>query len=359
MTRINKVIRYRSPLLLPSWLLPWWIYLGIGVLRQQLGRFDDLTWACFRTARRKRRGRVTLLRYMVYRRDFGLRPFANWLESLAENSGNLTKRSRRFLFNGLAEAHGLEALARFSTRQLAPLAQLSPSVAAELKAREYPLSHSTSAIAAMYEAHESLSAQFAEYVRKNRGSICVVGNSATMQGSCVGKKIDQHQVVFRFNHFATAVAKPVDESVIADTGERLDVWVFSPLLKIDYSHRAGDAKWMIMSGPDARHHFWDWRYVASLVNDGHQVMSIPLRIWHSLVVELEAPPSAGILCLAWIIDLLGGVDELNAAGFQRGRHDAGRYHYALPHHKPSIRHNWQGERRLLRHWEAQGLNFLD
>lgn len=356
---MNKLIRERTPLLLPSWMVPWWVYLGIGTLRQKLGRFDDLTWSYFHAARRKRRGPLTRLLYMVYRRDSGLLPFVNWLESTTVKTGSITRFSRRFLMNGLAEAHGLESLERFPTRQLLPLANRSPAVAAELKGRGQSLSPEAEAIAGMYAAHDTWLAEFSEYVRANRGSICVVGNAARMRGSCVGPQIDQHQVVIRFNCFATSVAEPVEESVLADTGKRLDVWTFSPILKMEHTERALEAKWLVMSGPDARHYVADWQFAIPMLQQGHRVLSVPLEIWRSLVTELQAPPSAGLLTLAWMIELLGDIKGLSAAGFQRGRYDAGRYHYALPNHKPSVRHNWEAERHLLRQWESQGLNFLD
>ena len=79
------------------------------------------------------------------------------------------------------------------------------------------------------EQHEG---SFAKLIRENKGSICVVGNSPCEIGRRLGRAIDDHALVVRFNNFSTSPAHA------QDYGVKCDVWCRSPFYK-DITRRPG------------------------------------------------------------------------------------------------------------------------
>ncbi|RLJ21403.1 hypothetical protein DJ030_04605 [bacterium endosymbiont of Escarpia laminata] len=225
------------------------------------------------------------------------------------------------------------------------------------------ISSEAKALATLQNKQEVWRDEFSAYLSANRDSICVFGNAATVANSAIGHSIDTYSVVFRFNRFSTETGSERSDGKptlqLQEIGRRLDVWVCAPNLQAPYPPVVDTVEWVVIVGPDVRYHLADWGNIVSLLDADKKVLTVPLSIWRILVRELKAPPSAGVLCLAWLIEMLGAPEGLKAAGFQRQSVPGMRYHYALHRHKPSRRHNWEGERALLRHWEVQGLQFLD
>ena len=56
-----------------------------------------------------------------------------------------------------------------------------------------------------------------------------------------------------------------------------------------------------------------------------------------------------------LIEIFDYKQALSVTGFQQGASEQKRYHHALPRHKASQRHNWKGERDLMRKWQRGGV----
>ena len=142
-----------------------------------------------------------------------------------------------------------------------------------------------------------------------------------------------------------------------DIGDRIDVWVRAPDLS---GFAPSPPPWVILGGPDPLFQLSEWDAISSLHAQGAKVLTVPLATWQRAVETLGAPPSAGVMLLAWIGEILGGHDDVSAAGFQVRADDVepGAYHQALRKHIASSRHRWPVERRLLARWQAQGLTLL-
>jgi hypothetical protein len=75
-------------------------------------------------------------------------------------------------------------------------------------------------------------------------------------------------------------------------------------------------------------------------------------------VSLGAPPSAGVLFLAWAHRLLGDFEHLVIAGFDIASAGTKGYHHAGPAIRGGRRHAWEREKALLDEWRNQGLRSL-
>lgn len=207
-------------------------------------------------------------------------------------------------------------------------------------------------LANFHGSQESWRRALADTVRQRRGSICVVGNAGSLIGARLGDTIDRHALVSRFNHYRSA---STDDR---DTGCRTDVWVRAPDL-------GGFAPpelptWVVLSGADPRFQIASWSPILPLLDAGVRVVTLPLSTWRRLVARLAAPPSAGLLYLAWLVELLEDPGSITAAGFQLEEPSAGAtYHQALPTHRGSARHRWSAERAILHEWGERGMRFLE
>jgi len=344
--------------------VPGWLSATIGRWRRRQGKYDKTTLACFYSAWRKRANFSNLMAYLKFRRDLGFTPPAHLLKPLADSLPRLNPDSQRRIFAWLWEGRAQAPLAVLASDTLSRLAESSPPAAAALAQRVDLLSMEAQALALLQNQQEAWRVEFSEYLTGNRDSICVVGNAAGVANTALGRRIDAQQVVVRFNRFsmAPATAATKENSLTAqrrDVGCCLGVWVCSPDVPVPYPPAVDLVEWVVITGPDVRYHLSNWGNIIALLKQQKKVLTVPLRVWRMLVRELKAPPSAGILCLAWLIEILGAAKELKVAGFQRQSVPNTRYHYALHHHKPSRRHNWEKERLLLCRWEMQGLQFWD
>ncbi|MBL3600405.1 MAG: hypothetical protein JMN25_11120 [gamma proteobacterium endosymbiont of Lamellibrachia anaximandri] len=345
-----------------SW-VPWWLSAAIGRWRRKKGEYDKTTLACFYSAWRRRPSLTNLIAYLRFRRDLGLTAPTRLLKPLLASFVSFNPVTQRRVFNWILEGRGEVQLDEFPSSTLRDLAESSPPAAAEMAQRRELISSEAKALATLQNMQEVWRDEFTAYLSANRDSICVVGNAATIVNNAIGRTIDTSSVVFRFNRFSIETAQEASDGKLTtqlqEVGRRLDVWFFAPNIQTPYPPAVEAVEWVVLAGPDARYHLADWGNIISLLGAHKKVLTVPLSIWRKLVRDLKAPPSAGILCLAWVIEMLGTPEGLKAAGFQRKSVPGMRYHFALHRHKPSRRHNWEGERMLLRRWERQGLQFLD
>ncbi len=342
---------------------PWWLSAAVGRWRRQKGEYDKATLACFYSAWRRRPSLANLIAYLRFRRDLGFTAPSRLLKPLHASFVRFNPVTQRRVFNWLLEGRVEVPLDRFPSDALRDLAESSPQAAVVMAQRGELISSEGKTLATLQNKQEVWRDEFTAYLSANRDSICVVGNAATVANSAIGHTIDTYNVVLRFNRFSTETSCESSNGRLTtqqqEVGRRLDVWVCAPNLRVPYPPAADAVEWVVIIGPDVRYHLSNWGNIISLLDAHKKVLTVPLSVWRMLVRGLKAPPSAGILCLAWVIELLGTPEGLKAAGFQRQSVPDMRYHYALHRHKPSRRHNWEGERALLHHWELQGLQFLD
>ncbi|RFA28015.1 hypothetical protein CAI21_13955 [Alkalilimnicola ehrlichii] len=280
--------------------------------RRQKGFYDAFTLMLFRRAWQRSRRASCLLDYLAYCRDLG-RPLP--LARRAELSDALPAlHGRRFyLAQGLLAESGGD-----------------------------PPTQWGEVLREVCRCQQTWRSQFAAHVAQCRDQgICVVGNAPVMRGSRLGSFIDGQGLVMRFNRFY------YDPSSAVDSGKKHDVWVRSPSLD-----RAPPAavRWVVVSGPDVIFRLRNWGALADIVEQGVPVLTVPLEVWRALVKKLMAPPSAGLLSLAWLRQLLGSWQGVSAVGFSLGDSNC-----PVPR---ATRHHWAQEQALLRRWQADGLNLV-
>jgi hypothetical protein len=183
---------------------------------------------------------------------------------------------------------------------------------------------------------------FAELVRESTAlnGLALVGNAAYLHGSFAGEAIDVCGLVVRFNHYARG------QELAACVGTKTDVWVVSPAYKgpppVDLP------KWVVVTGPSMEYQLQNWQSVTPLLKQGSKILTVPLKVWRECVKKLQAPPSAGLLVLCWIQQILGGsLTGVRVAGL--GNHAAGRPYIAINKQEGSTsRHNWLAEAAWVR-----------
>jgi hypothetical protein len=292
--------------------------------RRAAGWYDGRTLALFRRAWVRGGGAASLLDYAIFRRDLGLPLAKRHTPLLRQAQAQLSKRRKRLVADLLAEADGLS---------------VNPSAG-------LPLGETQAEIRAMQEAWR---AEFGKWLQaQGEGGVCVVGNGGKLLGAGLGLLIDGQGAVVRFNRFRGADSAP------EDIGERVDVWVTAPGF-------AGPApagvRWVVVSGADMAFRLQDWRRFDEPLRCGSKVLTVPLEHWRELVAQLQAPPSAGVLFLAWARSSLGSWAPVRAVGFAGGMGEGGHYHHADASHRPASRHHWPAERAVLRRWQEEGLRF--
>ena len=163
-------------------------------------------------------------------------------------------------------------------------------------------------------------------------NIAVVGNAPTLLSSQAGAEIDASDIVVRFNQ---AIHDP---SQVQHTGLRTDIWVMSPSTPVRYC--PGDIHSVLVSG----HNVFSKpsRYWPALLQFS-SLSECPSHVWYSLVSELHAPPSAGLLMLKTLQSLALPI-EIKRFGFTdtQGIHGK-RKNHAADCAPASRRHNWAGE----------------
>jgi len=179
-----------------------------------------------------------------------------------------------------------------------------------------------------------------ETIEHRRQRIAVVGNGPNALGTQAGNTIDAAGTVIRFNN---AVLTDLAQ---LDVGTRTDLWVVSPALKLITQQRICDH--LILTGVDplsrpSRY----WRHLAKFAPAS--LSCIPRELWYRLVQQLEAPPSAGVLTLAWLDSLTPQV-HASAYGFtalsstDKRTGQANHYGDSVA---ASSRHNWSREATIV------------
>lgn len=341
----------------PGW-VPGWLAGSLAWQRQWQGRYDDATEAWFRHAWRRTGSAAALLHYLQFRRERGRLPTPVQLDALLQGLPGLSDQLLLPALEALIEA---DALPQAPLDTLAPRvlrwAGQSPPLAARLAAAGAALPAAARRLAQWNDAQPALRQAFAAWLLDTCGDIAVVGNAGSLRGAGLGRDIDRHPLVVRFNRYSSQATGP------EDLGRRLDLWVCAPkFLPEAATMGTGGARWLVLSGPDVRYRRagapLDCAALQRLIEAGVGVLTIPLDAWAGLVDRLGAPPSAGVMLLAWARTLLGGWERLAIAGFDSAQGSRRAYHHAGRRLRPGRRHAWRAERALLDEWLGEGLRVL-
>lgn len=312
--------------------------------KRRLGDYDQGTLAGFVAAWRYSGAVSDLLAYALFRRDLGRPLPARWVEPLRQGLSRLTTEQRRLALGLLAE-YGPAALAGLSSGWLADASGL-PALASERPNGANPL------IASIHTQQTAWRDGFTQWVaqRRAQGGLCVVGNAAVLQGLALGPAVDASAGVVRFNRYGA------DASLQPDVGQRTDVWVVSPGYR---GPAPRGVSWVVVSGPDVRYRVREWATVLPLREAGVPVLTVPLPVWREMVTTLQAPPSAGVLMLAWLASMgSSGWKGVHSAGIGSGVTGKGRYHKVATKQAAGSRHHWSAEQQLVSKWQLLGLNRL-
>lgn len=319
---------------------PAWCLAGWAAWRRRQGAYDTTSLALrFAAWRRAPLNPLRLCQLAWCRRDLGRPLPRRWVAPLQTGLPQLPLVWRRRAIGLLAEASPT-VLPAVPPAWLADAAARQPGVALA--------SGCPGPLASAASAREAFAAWL--QARSQDGGVCVVGNAAGLAGRDLGPRIDAHAAVLRFNRWQGPGVRR------EDIGERIDVWVVAPDLP-PQPVPAG-LRWAIVSGPDPRYLVRQWALAEQLAAAGVQVLTVPLPIWRGLVQQLQAPPSAGVLVLAWLMALLGGTSGLAAAGVGWGRAADGRHHVLTGNRGIGRRHRWAAEADCVARWRRAGLRDL-
>jgi hypothetical protein len=195
--------------------------------------------------------------------------------------------------------------------------------------------------------HATTQKRFCQWIRaEHREHVAVVGNGAGLLGKKQSRSIESADCIIRFNHW---------QAPAVDVGRRTDVWVRSPIDMRDSRSPAPypPPSWVAVSGPEMICRHPDWQ--AWALENVSTLLAVPLNVWRSLVRELMAPPSAGVLTLGWLRSIRGHWHGITAYGIG---YSGGQYHAAKARHRPSHRHHWARELTILERWSAEGLQLV-
>lgn len=176
-------------------------------------------------------------------------------------------------------------------------------------------------------------------------SIAVVGNSSSLVNSENGSSIDEHEVICRFNRYPTGISGQ------RDIGARTDIWIASAEVLNENRPIDPSVSWIVISGGDARYTLSNWTACIKHLSAGIRVVTIPLDVWHSLVLALKSPPSAGLLWLSYL-SKTGASKPIEAYGFDTAKAINIQYHIASTKMRRSSRHAWAKEKKLLSRLES-------
>ncbi|MEE4248336.1 MAG: glycosyltransferase family 29 protein [Kangiellaceae bacterium] len=153
---------------------------------------------------------------------------------------------------------------------------------------------------------------FGDLVTARANSIAIVGNSPVLLDHTAGAEIDDHDVVIRFNNYQ------LGPDMRGSTGRRTTVWFHTG--GYDWLWRRDRAVFELSVLP-GRAGFYRCLNGQDLILDhalrGQVCDFIPHNIYHSLLKTHDVgAPSMGLLCLAWVHDLLGGLGNVSLYGFR-------------------------------------------
>lgn len=295
-----------------------------------------------------------LLSYALFRRDLGYVLPDRWFGLLESGAGRLRPRRRLLACSLLLESKKNCPSDMVIESACSELTQLPPVLYCWQQLSGAPaLTQEQRKLSDVYSQQNQWRNDFSGGLMSSvrHKGICVVGNAGVMHGARLAGIIDQHDCVVRFNTFAS------DQTDLNDMGSKFDVWVLTPEFTIQ-TIPANFRGTVVLTGPEMQFRLLNWSGLLPALSHGLPLVTPPLPVWREVVSELAAPPSAGVIFLAWLRRMLGSWDGVTVAGFSALSDGGAVYHYADAKHKAASRHNWAGESALLRRWKNEGLTSL-
>lgn len=185
---------------------------------------------------------------------------------------------------------------------------------------------------------------FTRMIAGTAGHVAVVANGPSLEGQGLGRAIDSHRLVIRFNNHAATPGS-------ADQGERTNIW-FRPTEFTHVPMRATPApELMALTGSNVRNRYSNGLQVLEpYVQAELPVELVPKEVYTRLFAALDASPSAGLIGLDWAQQAVGRkLSPAQVFGYSLGRNTSAVSHYYGKRHTSSrpSRHNWQAEHRLF------------
>jgi len=319
-----------------------------GKYQRQRGNYSNQTLRIFSLAKKISANSSALFDYMMFKRDLGYTPSSSILKIIILNFDQLPSRQQFLALNFLFEV-GLfvelnELLTAYTNQarfHQSPVISFFAIQTNRIVSNEYSL------ISNIHQHQEQWRSDFKVFLNNCTKNIAIVGNSAQLKESGLGSSIDQHDIIVRFNIFPTKFTEH------KHCGEKIDIWVQTPDLKLPADFPKQYIKWIVLTGPDVRFTLSNWNSLLPHLKQGTKVLTVPLETWKNLVSVLQAPPSAGVLLIAWLSELINH-QRLSIIGFQTSPIVQSSYHFNKKH-KASSRHNWKKEAQLLKKLRMEGL----
>lgn len=182
---------------------------------------------------------------------------------------------------------------------------------------------------------------FNRMIEEHAPSICVVGNGPGALGSGTGRLIDEHEVVIRFNSYATTFPHAVDY------GTKTDIWVRMPFDPYVRPRSITGVSLILFTGSNRPYRpYSEWQAALHLVASGATVGFFDPDDIYTLQEQLGGPPTAGLATVHALFRRLGHVDPSKLFGLsfaEEGAQAVGSYHYADSRAAMSARHDWDRE----------------
>lgn len=178
----------------------------------------------------------------------------------------------------------------------------------------------------------------------NIKSIAIVGNAPSLLKNEFGELIDDADIVIRFNNVV------INKNNDINTGHKTDIWMFNPGYKLSKSQiRPSNTIWLSSYYPFLRPNNY-WQSINDCTFTQHHYSDH--KHWYKLVNQLNAPPSAGLLCISTLADTMCKLSVYGFSGIPResvsnnNNLSDSNNHYG-DSSKKSSRHNWRAESLLL------------
>ncbi len=319
----------------------------LGKHQRKKGSYNHKTLQLFAKAAALSTDPATQLDYIAFQRDLGIKPVMTAFKKYHQSYLKLSQRQQFLLLNFLIEANPSELIEEHCKPLQAR--KPSPAIAAQCHGYHAVIPDTQQALVKIYQ-QKKWQQEF-QYYLQQQASIAIIGNSPKLLGTNLGKTIDQKSCTARFNAYSQQPENRIHH------GKKLDIWIQSPGLKLPIDFTPPTAQWLVVAGPDVKYTLADWGNVHPHIHQGTKVLTIPLEIWKTLVEQLQAPPSAGLLFITWIAHILNDPKAINIAGFNTREVREATQHVNKTN-KTSSRHNWEKEIQLLNQWEQEGMKFL-
>lgn len=198
-----------------------------------------------------------------------------------------------------------------------------------------------------YQQQDTWRTELCEYLRTK--SIAVIGNSASINNTGYGNEIDSHDVICRFNRYPST-----HTNNHSDIGKKTDIWITSAEVLNEEHKPPSQLKWIILTGADARYTLLNKSGCLKYLQEGIQVVTLPIQTWSSLVRTLKSPPSAGLLWLTYLAKEAHLQKTIQVFGFDSAQGNPKQYHISSTKYLPSRRHAWLLEKESLNNLELSG-----